>query len=383
MEMQGVVGTLQGLLCRYEEREERLRRALNRLRDMIREVRGSSDSVSLTGIEEALDGLARQETLERLADQVGEEVVTRAVIEGDTPLSETGSLHQKATTLIRGLEDVRARIVEIEAALQNTGSGQGAEPGATPEGLAQQETLETLAGEVGERGTSGTVHQRLTALEHATTGVARAPRMEERLNMLEGIVKEHRVHWQVERILAQNQTPEPYRSALLAMMTSSMSNLAGGNRYFVETWGNGRAETCMTHIFASASGDHCQWYFGAVVKIVTKAVGDTYSQVITAIEGDANNAMRSTEEWEPEESYHIMMVKCPLEPTVSITGRSDHGGTQTASIKIIHGEAVSLLTPPPLVEDQMSSSGHLPTINQNAATHYPQHCISIAIPKKQ
>jgi hypothetical protein len=57
-EMQRVVGGLQGLLCRYEEREERLRRSLNKLRDVVREVRGSNDGVSLTGIEEILEGVA-------------------------------------------------------------------------------------------------------------------------------------------------------------------------------------------------------------------------------------------------------------------------------------------------------------------------------------
>ena len=84
-ELQGRVGTLQGLLCRYEEREERLRRALNSLRDMLRQARGSSDSVSLTSIEEMItqvsEGLdrlesgdtevARERTLERLAGEVG------------------------------------------------------------------------------------------------------------------------------------------------------------------------------------------------------------------------------------------------------------------------------------------------------------------------
>ncbi|MDR1609258.1 MAG: hypothetical protein LBR78_00125, partial [Holosporales bacterium] len=118
------VGTLQELLCRYEEREERLRRALNKLRDMVRGIRGDSDSVSLTGIEEGI---------RRLQESVGsDEVMVRAVLpgwgpsdpdtSGDTspddtptvyPLSRAGTLHQKAVTVIDGLEELRGRISAI------------------------------------------------------------------------------------------------------------------------------------------------------------------------------------------------------------------------------------------------------------------------------
>jgi hypothetical protein len=151
--MQRQVGTLQALLCRYEEKEERLRRALNKLRDMIRGMRGSSDSVSLTGIEEGI---------RRLQESVGsDEVMVRAVLpgwgpsdpdtSGDTspddtptvyPLSRTGTLHQKATTLIGGLEDVRERIGALETRLP-TAQGEGT--GTDTEGLARQETLEEHA----------------------------------------------------------------------------------------------------------------------------------------------------------------------------------------------------------------------------------------------
>ncbi|MDR1609573.1 MAG: hypothetical protein LBR78_01810 [Holosporales bacterium] len=125
-EMQGRVGALRGLLCRYEEREERLRKALNRLRDMVREVRGSSGSVSLTGIEERLGALEDSIGMDDEGDDVGSDVVVkrRERAEGgggdpDTeeptgagvvPLSRIGTLHQKATTLIGGLDEIRGRI---------------------------------------------------------------------------------------------------------------------------------------------------------------------------------------------------------------------------------------------------------------------------------
>ncbi|MDR1609584.1 MAG: hypothetical protein LBR78_01870 [Holosporales bacterium] len=211
--MQRRVGTLQELLCRYEEREERLRRALNKLRDMVREVRGSSDSVSLTEIEGILDGIARQET------------------------------------------------------------------------------LEGLVGEVGSRGSSGTVHQRLTALENATTGVARADvlgtpspltGMHLWFTTTMGLVI---AQARADEMLSRNCTPEPARSILRGKMMYVTSNLrpdrdttGGGRVYNFSEYYSGELHDVNTNFTITASrGD----WPTIVVSLVTLETPDTTRQILS------------------------------------------------------------------------------------------------------
>jgi hypothetical protein len=172
--MQRRVGTLQELLCRYEEREERLRRALNKLRDMLREVRGSSDSVSLTGIEETLDGFARESTLERLQTTAG----TLATASALSTLATTEGNHNTTT---------QGRLDTLQA---------------TAGTLATASALSTLAGRVGTASPLTGMHLWLNS-------------------MLDTM----RVHAIATQHLGAIGMPEPHRQLFYEKMTAPNSTL--------------------------------------------------------------------------------------------------------------------------------------------------------------
>ncbi|MDR1609831.1 MAG: hypothetical protein LBR78_03195, partial [Holosporales bacterium] len=121
MEMQGVVARQAHQLRCYQEvigNYERLSRKT------LKVLQGLSDSDA---------GVARERTLMRLADEVGIDLrMERATSEepetGEPaevePLLRTGTLHQKATTLIEGLDEVRERtLAEEMRATPSTGPG--------------------------------------------------------------------------------------------------------------------------------------------------------------------------------------------------------------------------------------------------------------------
>jgi hypothetical protein len=94
----------------------RQRGEIDGLRTLVRKYAKLSKEILgvLHGSDGSDTGLARQEILEGVRDQVGYDAQDKVYIEGLPQLSEEGTLHEKAVTLIRGLEDVRGRIGRAE-----------------------------------------------------------------------------------------------------------------------------------------------------------------------------------------------------------------------------------------------------------------------------
>jgi hypothetical protein len=225
-------------------------------------------------------------------------------------------------------------------------------PQISLDGLATTEALNLLADEVGNRDFNPPIHQRLTILEDPGTGIARAGvvatateltnlqevvgtradseealtvygrlnRLERRVGTLEGIICGQAAHWEAERILTQNQTPEPYRSALFALMASSECSLAGGGRYRVQTYESGNTQVYMSHIFSVAWKEQEQWGYKSVVKIVTKIGEGTWVREITTLDGEENPMLQVHHAYRGITTTLIDVVKYPGEPEIEICG---------------------------------------------------------------